>query len=560
MSAPICEPLPASAPARARASTRGAAAELLARSWARCRDEYGLERAHAGSPGCVDAVELERRLVRCAELVAGAERELRSLREGLADLDGAVLLADADGVIVHLAASAGFAAEGRRLGLCLGARWGEGDAGTNAVGSCLVAERPMAIHGEDHYAHGYAHLSGAAVPLYASAGGIAGALGVIGSGEWAQTPMLMLLETSASLIACRVIEARLGATRSLPVQGPPAAAGVSKRCRTPPRPRAAVVQPQFADPKLACQLDHARRVIAHRTPVLLCGETGCGKEVFARALHAGSPHAQGGFIAVNCASLPAALIESELFGYRAGAFTGASRSGRSGKVLQADGGTLFLDEIADMPLDLQARLLRVLDERCVTPLGTEESHEVDFQLISASHRSLPALVRDGRFREDLYYRIAGVEFALPALRERADLSSLIATVLVQEGGDRHRFSRDAEQLLLEQPWPGNIRQLRHVVRAAVALSDGPRITREHLLPLINKVTREPPAAVGPARGDDATLSIQLDPIEIAERRVMICLLTEHRWNVSRVAQALGVSRNSAYRKIHKLHIELAYRG
>jgi transcriptional regulator with PAS, ATPase and Fis domain len=135
-------------------------------------------------------------------------------------------------------------------------------------------------------------------------------------------------------------------------------------------------------------------VIARQTPVLLCGETGSGKEVFARAVHEASPHAGGAFVAVNCASLPETLIESELFGYRAGAFTGAQRTGRRGKILQADGGTLFLDEIADMPLELQARLLRVLDERQVTPLGTEETHPVDFQLISASHQHLPTLVRE----------------------------------------------------------------------------------------------------------------------------------------------------------------------
>ena len=136
-------------------------------------------------------------------------------------------------------------------------------------------------------------------------------------------------------------------------------------------------------------------MIARQTPVLLCGETGSGKEVFARAVHDASPHAGGAFVAVNCASLPETLIESELFGYRAGAFTGAQRTGRRGKILQADGGTLFLDEIADMPLELQARLLRVLDERQVTPLGTEDTQAVDFQLISASHQHLPALCAKG---------------------------------------------------------------------------------------------------------------------------------------------------------------------
>ena len=222
----------------------------------------------------------------------------------------------------------------------------------------------------------------------------------------------------------------------------------------------------FKDPRLVANLETARRVIARQTPVLLWGETGSGKEVFARATHDASPHADGAFVAVNCASLPETLIESELFGYRAGAFTGAQRSGRRGKILQADGGTLFLDEIADMPLDLQARLLRVLDERQVTPLGTEDIHPVDFQLISGSHQNLPTLVREGRFREDLYYRLAGIELELPALRDRSDRRELIRDVLRSEGGAEAGLSAEAERLLMDYPWPGNIRQLRHVLRSA----------------------------------------------------------------------------------------------
>ncbi len=368
----------------------------------------------------------------------------------------------------------------------------------------------------------------------------------------------------------------------------------------------------FEDPRLIAQLDTARRVIARRTPVLLCGETGSGKEVFARALHDASPHAAGAFVAINCASLPETLIESELFGYRAGAFTGAQRTGRRGKILQADGGTLFLDEIADMPLELQARLLRVLDERRVTPLGTEETHAVDFQLISASHRQLPALVREGRFREDLYYRLAGIEVQLPALRERSDKRELIRGVLLSEGGADASLSADAERLLMEHSWPGNIRQLGHVLRTAAALADGQMITREHLpsmsvnlqangvrpahaVPMANgsgngagvgmnasahapahgsmngashaamidpmpsaAMPFQPNAASDEARGDNAPCPVKLNPIQANERQVLLQMLEQHRWNVSNVAKALDVSRNTLYRKLHKLHIQISH--
>ncbi|MCW5658377.1 MAG: sigma-54-dependent Fis family transcriptional regulator [Burkholderiaceae bacterium] len=323
----------------------------------------------------------------------------------------------------------------------------------------------------------------------------------------------------------------------------------------------------FKDPRLAARLETARRVIARQTPVLLCGETGSGKEVFARAVHETSPHASGAFVAINCASLPETLIESELFGYRAGAFTGAQRTGRRGKILQADGGTLFLDEIADMPLDLQARLLRVLDERQVTPLGTEETHAVNFQLISASHQHLPGLVREGRFREDLYYRLAGIELQIPPLRERSDCSELIASVLAAEGGPNAKLSPEAQALLMEHPWPGNIRQLRHVLRTAAALADGKPITREHLPTLqavlapVAQATAAVAAVAPRVRAEpapEAELPVKLNPIQANERQVLLRLLEQHRWNVSNVAKALDVSRNTLYRKLHKLHIEVSH--
>jgi transcriptional regulator of acetoin/glycerol metabolism len=366
-------------------------------------------------------------------------------------------------------------------------------------------------------------------------------------------------------------EVRPGAASSAADGGDaPARANTSAVARAGNWPRLGTAKPAdatggvlFNDPRLVAHLDTARRVIMHQTPVLLCGETGSGKEVFARAVHDASPHASGAFVAVNCASLPETLIEAELFGYRAGAFTGAQRTGRRGKILQADGGTLFLDEIADMALDLQARLLRVLDERQVTPLGTDETHAVDFQLISASHQHLPQRVREGRFREDLYYRLAGIELQLPPLRERSDRHQLIASMLAAESSGDGVLSPDAERLLFEHPWPGNMRQLRHVLRTAAALADGRPITREHLHPLLH-VTSAPPAPTAKAAGlslvpaEDEALPVKLNPVQINERRVLLQMLEQHRWNVSNVAKALDVSRNTLYRKLHKLHIEVSH--
>jgi len=329
----------------------------------------------------------------------------------------------------------------------------------------------------------------------------------------------------------------------------------------------------FGDPRLSEQFQRATRAIAREIPVLLHGETGAGKEVFARALHGKSPNASGAFVAVNCASLPESLIESELFGYRAGAFTGAQRTGRRGKILQADRGTLFLDEIGDMPLELQARLLRVLDERQVTPLGSEDVVSVQFQLVSASHRDLGALVQAGRFREDLYYRLCGYTVPLPALRERSDKRELILGLLAAEAGAHATLSPAALARLMQHAWPGNVRQLRHVLRTAVALADGDRIDVEHLpalradagmpgapmaLPAPMSSSFEADIAGEDEPDDSSAATAGLNLIQANEREVLLRLLQDQRWNVSNVAKALHVSRNTLYRKLHKLHIPLSH--
>ncbi|RKT21826.1 transcriptional regulator of acetoin/glycerol metabolism [Paraburkholderia sp. RAU2J] len=349
----------------------------------------------------------------------------------------------------------------------------------------------------------------------------------------------------------------------------PAAARNSAPAKRPPAPKLdEIAHLEFGDPRMASQIQLAVRVIQRKIPIVLRGQTGTGKEVFAQALHSISPHAGGPFVPVNCASLPENLIESELFGYRAGAFTGAQREGRRGKIVQANGGTLFLDEIGDMPLVLQARLLRVIEEHEVTPLGAETTVKVNFQLISASHRNLLELVHSGQFREDLYYRLKGVELNLPPLRERLDKLPLIHHLLANETDDPPELSPEAEHALLSYAWPGNIRQLRHVLQMAIALSDGQPIRCEDLPPEITQ--RAPggdmPTALGLTTADmdahltdDADISA-LNAIQLNERETVLSLLDEHRWNVSNVAKALGISRNTLYRKMRRLHIRLSHEG
>jgi transcriptional regulator of acetoin/glycerol metabolism len=333
--------------------------------------------------------------------------------------------------------------------------------------------------------------------------------------------------------------------------GPANAVPVPRASRALPGP--VLPAATFGDPRLLAHLATAKRVVAGGTPLLLRAETGAGKEVFARAVHNAGNRADGPFVAINCASLPETLIEAELFGYRAGAFTGAEKGGRRGKIVQSDGGTLFLDEIGDMPLPLQARLLRVLDERMVTPLGTDEVRPVDFLLISASHRNLAEMVAEGSFREDLYYRLAGIELQLPPLRERTDRAEIIRNLLVGEGRADAAITPAAWDLLLRHPWPGNLRQLHHVLRSAVALAAGAPLGLEHfpslaLVPVQASLPVAPPLA-------EAT---QLPPQLAQERQSLLSLLEAQRWNVSHVAKSLGVSRNTLYRRMHKLLIPVTH--
>jgi transcriptional regulator with PAS, ATPase and Fis domain len=250
-----------------------------------------------------------------------------------------------------------------------------------------------------------------------------------------------------------------------------------------PRPSGGgLKQLQTGDAQVDTVVGKIRRVLNRDIPVLILGETGTGKELLARAIHQDSERARQPFIAVNCASIPDTLIEAELFGYEEGAFTGARRKGSVGKIVQANGGTLFLDEIGDMPLPLQAHLLRVLQERQVTPLGSNKSVSVDVAIICATHRNLREMIEAKTFREDLYYRLNGLAVRLPSLRERTDLMALVQRILERQCPER-RLSLSSEVVRLFQSyhWPGNVRQLFNVLRtAAVMAAHESVITRDHL--------------------------------------------------------------------------------
>ena len=308
------------------------------------------------------------------------------------------------------------------------------------------------------------------------------------------------------------------------------------RLRAPARVHHAVSSGGDHSLPFSLQRDGEKMVRLLNAGVSLCiqGETGCGKEYLSRALHQQSRWNTGKFVAINCAAIPESLIESELFGYQAGAFTGASKNGYIGKIREADGGVLFLDEIGDMPLALQTRLLRVLQEKEVAPLGSSRSWPVNFAVISATHRNLAQRVAEGAFREDLLYRLQEFSFAIPPLRDWPALPDFIRRLWQELGGDARNVQLRPEllQSLAQLPWPGNVRQLRSLLKVLLALADDGEVLGQDNLPHDYR----PPEAEAPV------MLQQHDEKLIAE--------TLHRFdgNISKAAQALGVARSTLYRR------------
>jgi DNA-binding NtrC family response regulator len=291
--------------------------------------------------------------------------------------------------------------------------------------------------------------------------------------------------------------------------------------------------------------ERARKLAANTLSILIEGETGVGKELFARAIKGAGPNAEGPFVPVNCGGIPHDLIASELFGYAKGAFTGADEHGRAGKIEKASGGVLCLDEIGEMPLDLQAYLLRVLEDRMVYRIGEHEGRTVDIQVLSMTNRSLGAEMEAGRFRRDLYHRIAGARVRIPPLRERGDDILLLAERFATAAADKLgrvpvTFATDAAALMMAYRWPGNVRELRNVVETTVALAASGLIEADDLPDEVRTVTpgQEPQP---PVAGD----------LREAERQAILAQVRDCDGNLTQAARRLGIARSTLYLRLAK---------
>lgn len=658
-------------------------ANLIVESHARC--EYlGLKSLSQCDYSAQMLADFRVTLERNARLIAQATSVVEMLGKRVGDFGSMIVLTDGTGTILRTRCQSTFIEHAEKVALRPGVSWAESSKGTNAVGTALILESDISVHGDEHYIQSNYFLTCAASLIKDHSGNVIGVLNVSGDSRSFHPHTMMLVEmcartiennwfrdkfrhamqlhfhTQAEMIgtaeegtiafgedgkvlginraglkllefgasALRIqglrmvfglsygdlvdklrlatftpLQMKLSNGREIAVRvswneatiSVDGASTTSRHGQASPALSACPVSSYKEAPsnkKAPYQLDDldcgdvlvrsvtqkVRHVIDKDISILILGETGTGKELLANAIHQYSQRRDKPFVAINCASIPEQLIESELFGYEEGAFTGAKRKGAAGKLLQANGGTLFLDEIGDMPLSLQARLLRVLQERKVVPLGGNRSIDIDVNLICATHRNLRELITERGFRDDLYYRINGIAVKLPRLRERTDLAALCQKIL-QELSPHHVLTIQPTLMkaFLGYSWPGNLRQLNNVLKTAVIMaSNEHEITRMHLADdfvdelstLIEEATLAVAVGIPPSyfelagrraetsqKGGDSSLpSVQspmMNNLEQVEITTIRRVLDACGGNVSTASKQLNISRNTIYRKLKK---------
>jgi transcriptional regulator with PAS, ATPase and Fis domain len=291
------------------------------------------------------------------------------------------------------------------------------------------------------------------------------------------------------------------------------------------------------------------------TPILIQGVTGVGKELFANALHVASPRAEGPFVCINCGAIPHELFESELFGYSTGAFTGAKKEGKMGKIELANKGTLFLDEVGEMPVSAQVKLLRILEDKMISRLGSTHPVRVDFRLVVATNRDLKTMIREGNFREDLYYRLSAMAVTIPPLCERReDIPVIAQSMLDRLDRGNLSFSDETTDILMRYNWPGNVRELRNVIERAASFCGGCTIEASDLPAEIVSIAFAEPGL--PCPGYNSLSEIR----HLNERQLIFDTLSREEWNMVRSARVLAISRATLYEKLKKYNISRPQNG
>ncbi|WP_265431182.1 sigma-54-dependent Fis family transcriptional regulator [Aeromonas salmonicida] len=538
----------------------------IQRSWQRCLHQ-GLLRQQSAELDLLPQGELSARQEAHRTLIACFQRFVLPLfAQLLAGRPCRLLLCDGEGAILAASGDDGFARHAERIFLRSGARWGEASKGTNAIGTALAEQSEVQVLGNQHFFAQHSFLSCSACPLLGPDGQLLGVLDISTDaahhdGDMLGTVRLLAMTLENALLARQpgwlvdldpqsLWSARLllgeggellGANRAGRLwlgQHRFDGQQLLRECRG-----LRLVPEPVAAPRQTAQQGAAQvplKMLERGISLLIEGETGSGKEHLVRALHRASSRQDKPLVCVNCGALPADLVEAELFGYVGGAFSGARSQGSQGYLRAAHGGILMLDEIGELPLLAQTRLLRVLQERSVTPVGSHKPEAVDFWLVSASHRDLAVMVQAGTFREDLYYRVCGWRQQLTPLRawSQGDRLGLIRRLL-SEMDPALQLTPEAELQLLAHPLPGNVRQLKQALEVACVLAEGLGwIEPAHL--------HLPAASAAPSSSQASTHTLrQQNRLRVQQT------LADCGGNVSEAARQLGISRTTLYRTLRE---------
>lgn len=573
--------------------------QVIAASWARSKNKHQLLASTSADPSFISAGQMAARLDKYQNLL----HHLKKLSEILwlkpTANQARLLFASAKGEILFSHGSKSFGSQAEQLALKPGAIWQEENMGTNAIGTALVEQSEVSVLGSEHFLTSNQQISCSASPVFSPQGELLGVIDISSDAASHSSSLLFTAQLLAQTLENTLISEQeeaswtlslaansscinlpwaglitltedgklLGANRLAKPwleklnladlfaslrQGEltPFGKGVALLSKKLTHKLTKNFKPAKAKPAeqpAANQAySQALKLLNAGLPLFISGETGVGKDYLVKKLHRLSNFADQPLIAVNCGALPAELLEAELFGYKAGAFTGSNKQGSLGYVRAADKGILFLDEIAELPLAAQTRLLRVLQEKAVTPLGSSISQEVDFRVIAASHKNLQEMVEAGSFRKDLFFRLNAYEVQLPALRNfaSADLEQLINNLLHKLRPEENFYlSPAALNQLLNYSWPGNIRQLENCLEVALVLADNQLIDVEHLPALPELATPwQSEAEASPTNNKD----IKANLTDKLHQQILTTLET-CKGNVSATAKKLGISRTTIYK-------------
>lgn len=577
--------------------------DVINQSWKRCQ-EIGLSQTDPIENSILTGKALRKLIKENELLIKHATTVINSLPSGYCS-NLVVVIVDRNGTIIHKEGQ--LDVSGSTDYLSIGSNWSEENKGTNAMGLAIFAKVPIITHADHHFYVKNQFLTCAASPIYSPAGELIGAVNISARKELFHPFIISLTTIMATSIQNGLLFDQASQEKVITIKELEAIASFStipllsldedkriiranqsarqllgencigkefhhssgyktKVISDPFQKQSRLVMAFNNPPKQTtkdkklytitdiigscAKMNEVRKKVKKAAltdfPIIIYGESGTGKELIAQSLHTSGLREDKPFIAVNCSAIPETLIESELFGYEKGAFTGANREGVIGKFEAANDGTIFLDEIGDMPLKAQAVLLRVLQEKAVTRVGGVKPIPINTRVIAATHKNLRKEIEAGRFREDLYYRLKGIVMTIPPLRERSDLIELANYLLKNLDSPSLHLSSEAKEKLVSYHWPGNVRELNSVLMQASFLVEGNEILAKDL-----DFETEYERTTEFSSEDEETLTSLVS----TEKEVIKRTLDYVSWNISRAASILKISRNTLYLKIKKYHLQ-----